>query len=852
MSTKITTEKLQHLYETLRPYVRLLFVILFLWLTNPYVVRLMDKINAFCIKDMEPAFGCIVITASALYTVKLVCKAWRDTYYISTLYLACWLAGVGYYSYFRFLSDNYTFWGFDVCGWHAAYLDALALPTIALVILYIDCHRKRKKHTTDCYTFVDEPIADEGDDCFGYKDIASYLKEDLEHTDVSEHAFSVGITGAWGMGKSSFLNLFEKAVKEDEKSSDIVIRFYPRSSSSVSDIQADFFQTFSRTIGRYHTKVHRLVWMYKLALRLADYDGIVGELLTFVCKANAESEKKSICEALRKLGRRIYVIIEDLDRLTGKELIEVFKLIDRNGDFSNVIYMSAYDKEYVNGVLKQEFGHQVAVCFTDKYFNYELSLPTQKTWVVKDYINRYLQNKVLATTEDPEVKKSLTDHWHSVGEILARSLGTIRHAKRFINLFISRYDHVKDDVNVCDFLLLTLVRYSNLAIYDAIVKCQLVKQGGILQGSKNTMYLVEDFENKIKEYNVENDIVSILKLLFPSKGEDEYGESKYKRIRRAASFDIYFYDRYRNRIYHEDIAPIFEEQDDDKALSVLESLMGDTAKRKTIEEYLIFRGIDWIDSPDKLQRYIKLIVLAYHETNGKLNYGDSLGSMLYKTTAADFVRNKAIKDLSEYSATLYRSLDEMIQRCSLSIGLKLTNILGDIKRAGENASDYALSSDQFVELAYKALQYYTEHTDPTSWNPMKSIELSLIYPVGEKTIDNKAKEYIMGQLNSAPESYAAGMIHSSVSDAKNGNKLYLSFREAGLLQQLFSNWDEEFPRWIEKLPSGDEQYVFRALSDALKRNDEIVVNALKDKYEPNDYAGFREAIEKDEEAKFDR
>lgn len=44
-------------------------------------------------------------------------------------------------------------------------------------------------------------------------------------------------------------------------------------------------------------------------------------------------------------------------------------------------------------------------------------------------------------------------------------------------------------------------------------------------------------------------------------------------MRRAASFDLYFYDRYSYKIYYKDIAPIFEEKDDDSALAYFGELM---------------------------------------------------------------------------------------------------------------------------------------------------------------------------------------------------------------------------------------------------------------------------------------
>lgn len=115
--------------------------------------------------------------------------------------------------------------------------------------------------------------------------------------------------------------------------------------------------------------------------------------------------------------------------------------------------------------------------------------------------------------------KELAGEWEKVGSMVVTALGSIRHVKRLINLFMSRYVHVMDDVNVGDFLLLTLIRYSNVTIYNAIVNCQFVRRGGILSGSETTMYLVQGYENVLKELGANENVITIVKNYFLHKVE---------------------------------------------------------------------------------------------------------------------------------------------------------------------------------------------------------------------------------------------------------------------------------------------------------------------------------------------
>ena len=827
--------------ENILPYYySLIACVIFLWLAESYITSALGTLNAWCVCDLnKTAFGWLVFFSVSLYIGVSIWKYVRRGLYVSHRYLCWWSTGLAYYLYYRLLSSHFLFWGINVLGMNIAYLDLLVPAFLTLVILKILNSVKETERTSGGIILSDEPISDIESDLFGYKDIVWYLKGDLETVNVTEHAFSVGITGEWGTGKSSFLNIFEKSIDD---SNSIVVRFYPRSSTKPDKIQDDFFDVFSEAIGKYHTSISGTITRYIRALKLVDGEGLFNRLTDAFESFNVEDERNRICEAISKIGRTIYVIIEDLDRLSGIELLEVLKLIDRNGAFCNVIYMSAYDKQYVNGVLKQTLGHQIDGDFTDKYFCYELPLPVQKTWVIKSFIAKYLREHTLSISNDMTYSKELAGEWEKVGSMVVMTLGTIRHVKRFINLFMSRYVHVMDDVNVGDFLLLTLIRYSNITIYNAIVNCQFVRRGGFMSGSETTMYLVEGYEKLLEELGANENAITIVKELFPIQDGSRSEENGYKRLRRAASFDLYFYDRYSYKIYYKDIAPIFEEKDDDSALAYFGELMSQKTNWSMVEEYLRYRGLDWITNVGLLRRYIKLIILAYHKTDRNLNYYASFVRLFFKYSEEEFEKLKAVENSGQYSKLLYDCLDEMTKTCHVSIGAMLVSILDEFRKNTERPSECVLKDNQYTDLALKALKAYTEQTNVVI-DPFISMQLSVIHPIGEQGILEKSRKFITDKVNANIEAYASSMFTSAIRSSGKEFSLILSLREPEMLSQIFSDWNTQFPKWIKKLPKKDMQYVFNELFEAHKRYENVVVKALENTYAHNDYAGFKRAIE---------
>lgn len=81
-----------------------------------------------------------------------------------------------------------------------------------------------------------------------------------------------------------------------------------------------------------------------------------------------ESLKNKIEKAISAEGAKPFAIfIDDLDRLEGDELFEVLRLIRVTANFRNMVFVVAYDREYICNVLNQSKNIERAEEYIQKY-----------------------------------------------------------------------------------------------------------------------------------------------------------------------------------------------------------------------------------------------------------------------------------------------------------------------------------------------------------------------------------------------------------------------------------------------------------------------------------------------------
>lgn len=441
------------------------------------------------------------------------------------------------YLYYR-LSPCYDFWKISFFGWemtHVAWTDLLLLPIgVCLLLSYpkndisVPMQEVAPEQMEAQAIQNDVAIERECDDWLGFSSMVGLLFEDLSSLDLSGESLTMGIIAQWGKGKSSFINLLMNKVKEH---GDIIIRFNPRSSKNVSQIQEDFFDAFAKELSKYYIGFGFLLGRYTKHLGLLGQYEWTRPLESLLTLLLPEKDEQTINAALYSIGRRVYVVIDDLDRLTGEEIIEVLKLVDRNASFNNVVFVMAYDKEYINNALRTHLDHGLDHSFIDKYVTWEVILPEIDSEVLMEKMRGYLEGHVLWLSE--EQQETVLEGWSYVEKIIIENLSSVRHLKRYANLTLHRYREVYSKVDAADFFVLSLLQYKHLAIYNNLLKHMYIE----LSDDYLSYRLPE--EGLVLSEQLPSDALSLMQKIFfyiPT-GRRDYS----KLIRSVEAFPRYFY-----------------------------------------------------------------------------------------------------------------------------------------------------------------------------------------------------------------------------------------------------------------------------------------------------------------------
>ncbi len=210
----------------------------------------------------------------------------------------------------------------------------------------------------------DWPIECKDDDIFDLDEEASKLANAIGGLD-KDRTWSLAITAPWGAGKTSFLNLLFKHISKKDFE---VVYFVPRDSKSVETIQEDFFSIIACVLSKYDHRCSHTMKDYMASLQLIDNRGVVEKLVNFYRIWNKVSLKETIKQTFSSLKKKVLVLIDDFDRLSKDEILEVLKLIDSNAAFTNLVFLTAYDKQQVNKSLG-DTSNTADACFVDKFFN---------------------------------------------------------------------------------------------------------------------------------------------------------------------------------------------------------------------------------------------------------------------------------------------------------------------------------------------------------------------------------------------------------------------------------------------------------------------------------------------------
>ena len=296
---------------------------------------------------------------------------------------------------------------------------------------------------------------------------AKMLVEELLTSNLYKESYAVAITGGWGSGKSLFL----KTVKDFFSDQAIVIDFNPWNSQDENHLVKDFFDVLSTGLSPYYSDVSRLMskyvsLLYSLQVHIAS--DFVFQHLPIHEQEKIEIKKQNVANALRNIQKPIVVTIDDMDRLTGKEIFEVLRIIRNTAKFNNIIYIVTFDKEHVVSQLKQP-GLNIEKDYLEKIFQIELSMPKVDEKNLEEEFRLLCRNGVTRTSLINSTLDSLTGEDYN--QIL-KVLGSYRKVKRFARQFSFNTNYIissfvdGNGISIIDVLFLNIVQALDHQLYQ--------------------------------------------------------------------------------------------------------------------------------------------------------------------------------------------------------------------------------------------------------------------------------------------------------------------------------------------------------------------------------------------------
>ncbi len=216
---------------------------------------------------------------------------------------------------------------------------------------------------------ADRPNLDPRDDLFGHAPFAKGLADSICRYPGSD-GLVLALYGPWGSGKSTVLNYVQHYLEQHpEDDQPILVKFNPWWFSGQENLARAFLSQLQVVLP---TKSEKFKQLGDLLTDFAegiggliDLTGVSGGAGGPIGKLFGRAKRKpkdvpalkeSITAILRKAGKRILVLIDDIDRLTPDETRQLFTVIKALADFPNVVYLLAFDREVAVQAIGQQGG----------------------------------------------------------------------------------------------------------------------------------------------------------------------------------------------------------------------------------------------------------------------------------------------------------------------------------------------------------------------------------------------------------------------------------------------------------------------------------------------------------------
>lgn len=347
----------------------------------------------------------------------------------------------------------------------------------------------------------DDPLDRLEDELFGRSHLIDRTLEVLAGVSRQSASSIIGLVGAWGSGKSTVLNgLIQKLSAPDAFTSETMERewrvaeFNPWLFAGSAALHRGFFTAIRNALPEdqrwKQAKQDLIDFGHKVSpiTAVAGLFGIDGQSATNglleAITDDVVTTRDRIAAALMDLKQPILVVLDDLDRLTADELLQVFKLVRLAGRLPYVYYLLSYDEHTLVDLLSHTDlvstgDERRGLDYLEKIVQVRIDMPLLRPFEVDRVVASaitHLARKHKIRLDSHELQEIIT----RFDDLLSKRLRSPRAIKRVFGQVDAFLGAVGAEVDYGDYLVVTWLRTMEPGVYLLLQKRrdELLGSGG--------------------------------------------------------------------------------------------------------------------------------------------------------------------------------------------------------------------------------------------------------------------------------------------------------------------------------------------------------------------------------------
>ena len=632
----------------------------------------------------------------------------------------------------------------------------------------------------------DEPIAL---DLFNRKSIITEIYNALLKRNGNKKVV-VSIVGKWGNGKTTYLkNALEKIKEEKDESIIICDSFsawkYSDERSFLIGLINQIYESLD--IGVNDSVINHAIIRY---VNIFLSDSRLNLANVIATNQNDKSIINVINEYLVANNKHIIFVIDNIDRLTKKEIRFVYKAIGDILDLSNITFVCLYDEEYVEKIISDSYPCNYLDKVVDVKVFIDEPSPNKIYKAAYDALNNYLKKYKSKLSLACLNKKDI--------QLLKESLKTIRNVRTLIlslnKLFLKLSDE-SFSLNFIDYFAVNIIKETNIQLYSFILEhADMFATAHTTYVSNYHFYfdikekkeskkkiISENFNHEKRFYKSRN----LIEILFPKSLSEYDSLSKEEEMLAASEHRIYsgkFFEQYVKDVdadylsaYNQIDNSLIVSQSQEELKSSLDNLfrsyvISDHAELLKITEDLI----DLINAKERLKWILSFFIDKYYE------FDDSYAgfSLSARTRAAIIINKLLIKIGGGDALNIIQSFKNRVD---------LLTMISAISYWNDASIKYDQMGNELSDPINEIWKETDEHVIKNNINVFEKdfYRRGILWRLRDKIDSEQLKEYL---LNNVSASNVYFFLNELVGEGTSSNeeKPYLLTLEKGNIEIFYT------------------------------------------------------------------